>query len=44
LEDLVVPGMIVKEFWQHDDKDYTEFEYGKSLVPRHVRLKFWWAM
>jgi hypothetical protein len=30
LEDLVVPGMTVKEFWQHyGNKDYKEFEYGK---------------
>jgi hypothetical protein len=31
LEDMVVPVMTVKEFWQHSDKDYIEFEYGKSL-------------
>jgi hypothetical protein len=25
LQDLVIPGMTVKEFWQHDDKDYMKF-------------------
>jgi hypothetical protein len=40
LEDLVVEGMTVEEFWQHDDKDYREFEYEKSLVPKYVHLKF----
>jgi hypothetical protein len=29
LEDLAVEGMTVKEFWEHDDKDYREFEYGR---------------
>jgi hypothetical protein len=40
LEDLAVPSMNVKEFWQHGDKDYMEFEYGKPLVPKLVHLKF----
>jgi hypothetical protein len=31
--------MTVKEFCQHDNKDYTKFEYGKSLVPKHVHVK-----
>jgi hypothetical protein len=44
LEDLVVPGMTVKEFWQHGDKDYTKFEYGKPSVPKHVHLKLSWIM
>jgi hypothetical protein len=39
LKDLVVPGMTVKEFWQHGDKDYTEFEYGKSFFPKFVHVK-----
>jgi hypothetical protein len=38
LEDLVVSGTTVKEFWQHDDKDYTKFEYGKSLFQKHVHV------
>jgi hypothetical protein len=38
LDDLVVPGSV-KEFWQHDDKDYIKFEYGKLLVPKHVHVK-----
>jgi hypothetical protein len=38
LEDLALKGMTVKEFWQHDDKDYMEFEYGMLLVPKHVHL------
>jgi hypothetical protein len=42
LEDLVVPGMTVKEFWQHGDKDYTEFEYGKPFVPKQVHVKLSW--
>jgi hypothetical protein len=44
LEDLVVSGMTVKEFWQHGDKDYIEFEYRKPLVPKHVHLKCSWIM
>jgi hypothetical protein len=39
LQDLVVLGMTIKEFWQHSDKDYMEFEYGKSLVPKQVHVK-----
>jgi hypothetical protein len=39
LDDLVVPGMTVKEFLQHGNKDYTEFEYAKSLVSKHVHVK-----
>jgi hypothetical protein len=39
LEDLVVEGMTIEEFWQYGDKDYREFEYGKPLVPKHVHLK-----
>jgi hypothetical protein len=39
LEDLVVGGMTVKEFLEHGDKDYREFEYGKPLVPKYVHLK-----
>jgi hypothetical protein len=34
LQDLVVPGMTVKEFWQYDNKGYMEFEYGKPLIPK----------
>jgi hypothetical protein len=44
LEDLTVEDMTVEEFWQHGDKDYREFEYGKMLVPKHVHLKFSWIM
>jgi hypothetical protein len=40
LEDLVVPGMTIKEFWQHDNKDYTKFEYEKLLVPKYVHVNF----
>jgi hypothetical protein len=39
LEDLTLEGMTVEEFWQHGDKDYREFEYGKSLDPKRVLLK-----
>jgi hypothetical protein len=39
LENLVVSGMTIKEFWQHGNKDYTEFEYGKPLIPKHVHIK-----
>jgi hypothetical protein len=38
LEDLAISGMTIKEFWQHDDKDYTKFEYGKSLFQKHVHV------
>jgi hypothetical protein len=44
LEDLVVLGMTVKEFSQHDNKDYMKFEYGKPLVPKHVHVKFLFMM
>jgi hypothetical protein len=44
LEGLVVPSMTVKKFWQHGDKDYMEFEYEKSLAPKHVHLKCPWIM
>jgi hypothetical protein len=44
LEDLALEGMIVENFWQHDDKDYREFEYGKLFVPKHVHLKLLWIM
>jgi hypothetical protein len=44
LEDLVVEGMTVEEFWQHGNKDYRKFEYEKPLVPKHVHLKFPWIM
>jgi hypothetical protein len=37
LEDMTVEGMTVEEFWQHGDRDYWEFEYGKPLVSKHVR-------
>jgi hypothetical protein len=36
--------MTVEEFWQHGDKDYRKFEYGKPLVPKHVHLKLPWIM
>jgi hypothetical protein len=44
LEDLTLVGMSVEEFWQHDDKDIREFEYGKPLVPKHIHLKLSWIM
>jgi hypothetical protein len=44
LEDLALEGMSVKEFWEHGDKDYMEFEYGNQLVPKYVHLKFMWIM
>jgi hypothetical protein len=39
LEDLALEGMTLEEFWQYDDKNYRKFEYGNSLVPKHVHLK-----
>jgi hypothetical protein len=39
LEDLAIEGMTVEEFWQHGNKDYSEFEYGKLLVTKHIHLK-----
>jgi hypothetical protein len=44
LENLAVSGMTVKEFWHQSDKDYMEFEDGKSVAPKHVHLKFPWIM
>jgi hypothetical protein len=44
LEELVVPGVTVKEFCQHGDKDYTEFEYEQPFVPKHVNPKLSWTM
>jgi hypothetical protein len=44
LKDLVVEGMTVKEFLEHNDKDYREFEYVKPLVAKYVHLKFLWIM
>jgi hypothetical protein len=43
LEDLAVLGMTVF-FWQHEDIDYTEFEYEKPLVAKHIHLKLSWIM
>jgi hypothetical protein len=39
LEELAIPGIIVKEFLQHGNKYYMEFEYGK-----HIHLKLSWIM
>jgi hypothetical protein len=44
LEDLTLEGMTIEEFWQHGDKDYKEFGYGKPLVLKHVHLKLLWIM
>jgi hypothetical protein len=44
LEDLAILGITVKEFRQHGDKKYTEFEFGKPLVPKYVHLKCQWIM
>jgi hypothetical protein len=44
LEDLVVEGMTIEEFWQHSDKDFREFKYRTPLVPKHIYLKFLWIM
>jgi hypothetical protein len=44
LEDLALEGLTIEEFWQHGDKDYREFEYGKPLIPKHVHLKLSWIM
>jgi hypothetical protein len=41
---LGVPGMTVKEFWQHGNKDYTKFEDGKMTVPKQVHVKLPWIM
>jgi hypothetical protein len=34
LKDLGIPGMTVEDFWEDGDKDYSEFEYEKSLVTK----------
>jgi hypothetical protein len=44
LEDLALEGMTLEEFWQHGKKYYREFDYGKSLVPKHIHLKLPWIM
>jgi hypothetical protein len=36
--------MTIKEFWQYDNKDYTEFEYGKPVVPKQIYVKLPWIM
>jgi hypothetical protein len=43
LADLAVLGMTII-FWQHGDKNYTKFEYGKLLVPKHDHVKLSWIM
>jgi hypothetical protein len=42
--DLSTLGMTMEEFWQHDDRDYKLFEYGKPLVPKQVHAKLSWPM
>jgi hypothetical protein len=44
LEDLALVCMTEEEFWQHGDKDIWEFEYGMSLISKHVHLKLPWMM
>jgi hypothetical protein len=44
LKDLGVPGMTVEEFWEDNDKDYNEFEYGKPLVTKQVHAQLPWTM
>jgi hypothetical protein len=44
LEDLAIEGKTVEEFWQHVNKDYREFEYGRLLVSKHAHIKFLWIM
>jgi hypothetical protein len=44
LVDLSTLGMTMQEFWQHDDRDYKLFEYGKLLVPKQVHAKLPWPM
>jgi hypothetical protein len=44
LEDLALESMTVEEFWQHGNKDYSEFEYGKPLIRKHVHLKLLWIL
>jgi hypothetical protein len=44
LEDLALEGMTIEIFWQHGDKDYRKFEYGKLFVAKHVHLKLLWIM
>jgi hypothetical protein len=44
LKDLGVPGMTVEEFWEDGDKDYNEFEYGKSIVTKQAQTKLMWPL
>jgi hypothetical protein len=39
LKDLGIPGMTIEEFWKYGDKDYNEFEYGKSLIIKQAYAK-----
>jgi hypothetical protein len=44
LKTLGILGMTVEKFWEDDNKDYNEFEYGKSLVTKQVHAKLMWPL
>jgi hypothetical protein len=44
LKGLGIPGMTVEEFLEDNDKDYNEFEYGKSLITKQVHAKLMWPL
>jgi hypothetical protein len=44
LKDLAISGMTVEESWEDGDKDYNEFEYGKSLITKQAHAKLMWPL
>jgi hypothetical protein len=36
--------MTVEEFWEDDEKDYNEFEYGKPLVTIQLHTNLMWPL
>jgi hypothetical protein len=44
MKDLGISGMTIEEFWEGGDKDYNEFEHGKSLVTKQVLANLMWPL
>jgi hypothetical protein len=42
LKDQGVLGMTVEKFWEHNDKDYNKFEYGKPRVTKLAHIELLW--
>jgi hypothetical protein len=43
-KDLGILDMTVEEFWEDEDKDQNELEYGKPLVTKQAHAKLLWSM